>query len=1073
MLRVAPLVTALFLSAPAWAQGPASAAGAEVQPGTVFDNVRDRALNFPTHQVDPLSFSFDEAYLYALNQPGSRLAVFDASTMTRVEEIPIGHGAVTVRTRFSPRELWIVDQITNAVVVVDANTSRITHTIRVGASPRDLVFTPGFDRAYVTCAAVDRVDVIDATSYQKVASIPVPLNEPSAIELVGNHAWVASLRSGNNTAPMGEGPGLQADAVTAVVDLDDLAPQVAVLPDRDLVAIATSGPQQDTVDPGRTVTGVGTVLLNMHVRPGTNELWIPNTEALNAQHRGEKSFLAGQVVSNRITIVDAQTSTVLQVVDLDQLAPPGVGCAQPTGIAFTPDGARAFVCGYGNDLVAVLDVNGGAVTWAGIVRVPITIPYPRGSGPRTALVDAQGQRLHVFNKLNNSVTTVPLAQLPGATGFDWTAPWPTFVGYSPLAEDERHGRMHFVRAIDSASQTSSCASCHVDGTSDGLAWDLSSYLDPEGTPPGLVHFGLDVKGPMVTQNTQRLFGTSPYHWRGERRRLKQFNKTFLNLLERTDNGAPANLGPDFQYIIHYMQRLAYPPNPRQKLDRSLSVVQERGEHLFRGLQLEGGVTCSTCHQLPLGTAGEIVPTGRGGAARTAVVPSLRGVADKESPSFAIGGAFEERTELGAGYLHDGARSSIVTAFTAEDPDDRIEGHAFDMRLQEAHALRAYLRAFDTGLAPSTTLMVTAHPGNAAAIAGYELPLLLDQAERGWCDVVVRKGPVTFQGQTVQLSGVYDPASGQFVYPSTTIPAQDPAQLVAEAQAGASITFLGTPGLMGVQMGVDRDLDEVLDLDELLLGTDPERYDTDLDGFPDGYEVGLGMDPLSVDTTAPDAVAPALTGPARLIYATTTAIKFEFETDEPARAVVSFNGELPVLRVPLAQDYETQFSVTLFELKADTTYDITLDVYDPAGNRRFEHVTFHTMPPVFDEGVFVKEVVPTVQVNPISGGPSAANRLEVAVELRHGGAFPPLGYEVFLDVFHERADGVLQEVFSGLRGRLSATDGIVRVSANLPSRAALGGAGTLHVVPVDVVPPGPDAPLYIESRDKADEGTVAY
>ncbi len=1064
----------LSFTGPAPAQGISStSAGRPAEFGKTFDNLKDRALNFPTHQVAPLSFSFDEGTLYALNQPGSRLVMFDSSSMNLIREIPIGHGAVSVHTRFAPRELWIVDQVANVVIVVDANQNEIAHTIPVGASPRGLAFTPAFDRAYVTCGAVDRVDVIDTATYQKVAGIPVPLNEPHAIQHLGNHVYVSSLRSGNNTAPMGVGPGRRSDEIVSIQDLALLAPQVATLPDCDVIAIATSGPQVDTVDPTFTATGVGTVLLNMHRRPGTQELWIPNTEALNAEHRGEKSFPQGQVVQNRVSIVDAQTGGVLQILDLDELAPPGVACGQPAGIGFTPDGSRAFVCSYGNDLVAVLDVAGGSVTWAGVVRIPITIPYPRGAGSRTALVDSQGQRLFVFNKQNNSVTRIPLAQLPTTSGFDWTAPTPAQVGFNPVTEDERNGRMHFIRAIDSASQRSSCASCHIDGTNDGVLWDLSTFLDPEGVPADAVHFGVDVKGPMVTQNTQRLFGTSPYHWRGERRRLKQFNKTFLSLFEHEENGQPSNLGPDFQYIIHYMQRLAYPPNPRQKRDRGLTKAQQRGAELFHTMRVMGDATCSTCHQLPLGTTGEIVSTGRGGFAPTAVIPSLRAVADKETPEFTIGGAFDTRTELGAGYLHDGARSSLVDAFTAVTPADEFEGHVFPMRLQDAAAIDAYLHAFDTGLAPAATMMVTANAGNAAEIAADELPLLLEQAERGWCDVVVRKGPTDFNGFTVHPSGVYDTDQDKFVFGSTTLPPEDAAQLIAQAQAGNPVTFLGTPVLMGVQMGIDRDLDELLDLDELVQGTDPEYYDTDLDGYPDGYEVSLAMDPLGADTSAPDSVAPSLAGEVELVYATTTALKFEFETDEPARIVVAYNGELPVLRLPLAQDYETKFSVTLFELKADTAYDIELDVYDPAGNRRFEYVSLRTPPNHFERGVFVRSVDPTIQVGSVSGGPSAPRRLQVEVELRRADGFPDPGYEVFLDVYHERSDGVLQEVATGLRGLLTRTDGILHVSTPLPGLNVLGGPGTLHVIPRDVVPPSPSAPLYVPSLDKEDAGTVAY
>src|SRR5690606_10772903 len=111
------------------------------------------------------------------------------------------------------------------------------------------------------------------------------------------------------------------------------------LPDRDLFSISPRpDPTTDVLNP-HVVRGIGTLLFDMAARPGADELWITNTEALNAVHRGERSFVEGQVVSNRVTVIDL-TNGQKHVIDLDALAPAGATCAQPTGIAFSPDGSR-------------------------------------------------------------------------------------------------------------------------------------------------------------------------------------------------------------------------------------------------------------------------------------------------------------------------------------------------------------------------------------------------------------------------------------------------------------------------------------------------------------------------------------------------------------------------------------------------------------------------------------------------------------------------------------------------------------------------------------------------------------
>ena len=167
----------------------------------------------------------------------------------------------------------------------------------------------------------------------------------------------------------------------------------------------------------------------------------------------------------------------------------------------------------------------------------------------------------------------------------------------PVSDEERLGRFLFTNARFSKSMTSSCASCHVDGHVDGIAWDLSIYLDPEGTPRRQVSFPLDQKGPLVTQSTRRLQETGPYHWRGERRSLMDFQVAFTSLLENQVGGAPAPIGPEFQYLRHYINNLHYPPNPRAALDRDYTPEQLAGADVFMNKPVLGTLTCASCHQL--------------------------------------------------------------------------------------------------------------------------------------------------------------------------------------------------------------------------------------------------------------------------------------------------------------------------------------------------------------------------------------------------------------------------------------------------------------------------------------------
>src|SRR6185295_16688295 len=91
-------------------------------------------------------------------------------------------------------------------------------------------------------------------------------------------------------------------------------------------------------------------------------------------------------------------------------------------------------------------------------------------------------------------------------------------------------RFLYDAAFSSSHGDSSCASCHVYGDLDSLAWDLGNPDGQVAVDPGpfavpllnpftgrfvdpVVH---PMKGPMTTQSLRGLANHGPMHWRGDR-----------------------------------------------------------------------------------------------------------------------------------------------------------------------------------------------------------------------------------------------------------------------------------------------------------------------------------------------------------------------------------------------------------------------------------------------------------------------------------------------------------------------------------------------------------------------------
>ena len=146
----------------------------------------------------------------------------------------------------------------------------------------------------------------------------------------------------------------------------------------------------------------------------------------------------------------------------------------------------------------------------------------------------------------------------------------------------------------SGNGTVSCASCHIDGDRDGLAWDLG---DPGGElfNNGSANPLHPMKGALMTQTLRGLSGERIFHWRADRPGLASFNGTFPNLM-----GGEKLSEEDMQLFADYMQSIRFGSNPRPMTELAI-----QGEAIFKtrlGIAREGKnqFRCVDCHKRPSG-----------------------------------------------------------------------------------------------------------------------------------------------------------------------------------------------------------------------------------------------------------------------------------------------------------------------------------------------------------------------------------------------------------------------------------------------------------------------------------------
>jgi len=764
--------------------------------------------NFEEAQTNPVRLSADGTLLFAVNTPNASLSVFDVTkpgSPTLLSEIPVGLGPVSVNPRTN-NEVWVVNQVSNSVSIVSISQGIVVDTIGVGTEPMDVVFAG--DQAYVSVSRNNQIAVLDVTTHAIISALPVFGGSPRALAVSpnGKTVYAAFAIAGNattvipaNLAPVQCGVKGQtkfngAQCVPAFNTALPNPPQVALIvsatdpnwssdikytmPDNGVVAISAGS------DPSIAgyYSGVGTVNLGLAVNPVTGDLYVANTAALNLT--AFQPNLDGHWVNNQITRIQVESGTVtpfnlnpnIDYATLPNPAALSTALAQPAGVVFDPSGNFMYVASFGTDRVAQVDTNGN-VTWFVEVNpqsVGSAVNSTTKRGPRGLALNLGAQTLYSLNRISDTISVIDTATKAVTSEIA--------VGTDPTPALLKAGRGFLYDAKLSGNGTGACASCHVDGDMDHLAWNLG---DPTGSMTSTVQNGVTIefhpmKGPMTTQTLRGLLNLSPYHWRGDKANFAAFNVAFNELM-----GGSQISTQDMSLYTDFANSILFLPNPNENLNRTMPTSLDGGNAVtgqsdFLTIAGTGTATmkgtCNQCHTSNPGPgSNRVIDTVMLGPVtpQPMKVPELRNVYQKLL--FTTSAA---TTIDGFGLGHDGTfaglaaflSSPLFKTYTASEKTDMI----------------AYSLCFDTGTAPAVGYTITLTSATAGTFS-TNWATLQSQASAGNIDLIARG---TIQGQVHGL--LYQAASSNYISDTGTVYTQG--QLEAFITAGDTLSIMGVyPG----------------------------------------------------------------------------------------------------------------------------------------------------------------------------------------------------------------------------------------------------------------------------------------
>lgn len=883
-------------------------------------------VNWENHPVHPLDLSPDGRTLAVTHTADNRLQLFDVSqgTPVAIGHVVVGVDPVSVRFRTN-NEAWVVNHISDSVSIVDIAARKVRATIKTLDEPFDVVFAGNPQRGYVSCSQANVIQAFLPGALNDPLDIAIDAEDPRAMAVSsdGGTVYSAIFESGNSTTVLagatqfgeyppnitrqsntpygGQNPSPNAGEsfepainpdlrspprVALIVRKDDnnrwmddnggdwtewvSGPSAAEsgrivgwdMADRDIAMI-------DTTDHSVSyATRLMTMGMAIAVNPGSGNVTLVGTEALN-EIRFEPNVNS---IFTRVQLaeVNADALTDKTIGDLNPhldyasrtlpQAQRNRSVADPRGIIWTADGSRGFVAGMGSNNVVVLGSDG--------TRLANQNPIEVGEGPIGLALAEATQRLYVWNHFEASLSVVNLDSLNELDRISV---------FSPVPETIRVGRKHFYSGHDTSGlgQTA-CASCHVDGRTDRLAWDLgdpsiaAKAFNQNCISQNVQPCGRDfhpMKGPMTTQTLQDIIGKEPLHWRGDRDGLEEFNPAFEGLMGDDEQLTTSEM----RQFKNFLATITFPPNPFRNLDNSLptnlplphEVTSQRfgsagmampngnavaGLNMFRedlmdllpiAQNPDAAANCSTCHSLPTGMAvnGTIFdpqdPNFANGGSRIADGPNgenhlgltANGTVNNQVMKIPQLRALYDKTGFtmqqspsaaGFGFLHDGTLDTLSEFVALEEFGTRTN--------QEAADMIAFLLAFsgsdlptdDVSYQVATPLSQDTH----AAVGAQETLAAGANARANNLVNLANSGAIDLvahaAGPKRTRGWTFAAAQSQFT-PDDGGPA---VALGALLEAEEQVTLTAVPAGLGVRLGNDRDGDGILDGEELVQGSNP-------------------------------------------------------------------------------------------------------------------------------------------------------------------------------------------------------------------------------------------------------------
>jgi YVTN family beta-propeller protein len=578
-----------------------------------------------------MALSHDGQRLYVVCEGTNEVRVLDTTSFALVERVPVGPEPRGIALSPNGQRLYVTNSSNDTVSVVDVSALKVVQTLSTGAEPHGVVIDHDGRTLYVANRLSDNISVIDLQTCQEIKRL-----------LAGRGvSYLALSPDGKSIYATNIYPNAGAFRAQPVSEITVIDTARKIVVER---------------KPLRNAAGVFHVALSSDGKLGVAAQLRPKNliPLAHVEH--------GWAFGDMLTLFGTDIGAPVQI-PIDEL---DRYYALPWDVAITPDKSKLFVTTAGSESVTVIDlpkliqkVRSRPQGFANDLSASADYAVARisvGHNPRGALLSADGKRLYVANRLDDTLSVIDTAKNKVTSTVD--------LGGPKNINALRRGERLFYSAGHAFQGQFGCSNCHLDATIDGLQWDL----EPDG-------FGKDVVDNRLLED---LAGTEPFKWNGGNADMPtecgpRTEKFFFRSQSFTQT--------ELTDLVTFVYSLPYRHNRNRLPKAELTPAQERGKAIFERASYKNGKPipqanqCAFCHSGSKYTNRQQVDVGTGKAIDRSPlldVPQLSNVA------------------YSAPYLHDGSARSLEEIWTVFNPKD-THGVSNDLTKDELNDLIEYLK----------------------------------------------------------------------------------------------------------------------------------------------------------------------------------------------------------------------------------------------------------------------------------------------------------------------------------------------------------------------------------------------